>query len=181
MATRDLSAFFDDGALDYPAVPSTAHPGGRTYRVPAPDAKLGLWFAAIAETAVRKSNGGEVSAESAAALELDDDQERSWHQKVLGTAYEEMVADGVSWPMLQHVSADAYLCFGLGEDVANVLLAVQGKAAARLNRASRKSTAPKTVGSKSPRASGDIPAPTRKRASTRSSTSQTVPGTVRTA
>lgn len=178
MATRDLSAFFEDGALTYPGVPSTAHPAGKTYTVPSPDAKTGAWLSAIADLGVMAANGAKLSEQDASQLKLDDDKQRTFYQRVLGSAYDEMLADGVSWAMLQLVGDDAYLCFGMDEDVADLVLASLGKAQARENRATRRlaktqATAPKTAGSKSGRASTATRARTRSPASTRSSTSPT--------
>lgn len=179
MATRDLSAFFDDGTLEYPGVPSSAHPEGKTYKVKSPDAKTGVWFASIAELGVKAANGTAMSADDAAKLILDDDEEMTWYQRVLGAAYDEMLTDGVSWVLLQRIGDDAYLYFGLDQDVADVALASSGKAIARANRATRraatKSTARKPAGSKSARASTGTQGRTRSRASTPSSTSPSGP------
>jgi hypothetical protein len=176
MATRDLSAFFDDGALEYPGIRSTAHPDGKTYKVPSPDARTGAWLASIAELGVRSASGAEMAQEDAAKLKLDDEQERTWYQRILGPAYDEMIADGVAWVMLKRVGDDAYLCFGLDEDVADMVLASQGEPQARANRATRRATQhtdQKTAGSKSGRASTATKGRTRSRASTPSSTSPT--------
>lgn len=176
MATRDLSAYFDDGALDYPGVPSKAFPDGKTYRVPSPDAKTGVWFAAIAELGAKQAGGVTITPEETASLILDDAQELVWYERVLGSAYQQMLDDGVSWTLLKRIGDDAYLCFGLSATVADVVLAAQGEALARANRAGRrKSTARKPAGSNSRRASGVTRARTRNPASTPSSTSPTVP------
>lgn len=195
MALRDLAAFLEDDGLDYP-VPAASFgndadgnsrfPADRActnadceakgqhvhYAVPSPDAKTGLWLAGLADIGARAARGDEVDAKALAKIRLDDNEERTLYQRVLGNAYDEMVADGVKWTALQRMGQDAYLCFALSQEVADVAL---GEAPARANRATRRATA-KTAGRRSARASTGTATPTRRRASTGSSTSPSASG-----
>ena len=176
MATRDLAAFLDDGALDYLGIKSAKHPEGKTYRVPSPDAKTGLWLAALGDMGLRSASGAGLSAQEARDLKLDDDEEADLYRRVLGPVHAEMVEDGVSWAVLRQVAIDAYICFAVNVEIADVALARSGEGQARANRATRRSaptstvrTGKKTGGSSSKKASTDIPARTRSRTSMPSS------------
>jgi hypothetical protein len=164
MALRDLGAFLEDDGLEYPLRaasfedpskhPDAKHDDGtyaKKYKVPSPSAKVGLWLTALADIGVKANSGGEVSPADLAAIKLDDDEERTLYQRVLGGAYDEMLADGVKWTVLQRIGQDAYLCFAMSTQVADSALSL-GEAPARPNRATRR-TAKKTAGSRSPRAS----------------------------
>lgn len=82
---------------------------GKTYRVPAVDIETGLYAQQIVELSARVRAGDEIAAEDVGRLKLDDDQEHDFHRKMLGTAYDEMVADGVNWEYLKHASRCAFL------------------------------------------------------------------------
>lgn len=97
---QDLAEFFDD---TFPLPIS-----GKVYVVPSPPARLGLQFVATAEIARRRRAGLEVSEAELASLELDDDEERQWQARVLGSAFAEMVADDVPWTWLKHAANTAY-------------------------------------------------------------------------
>lgn len=182
MATQhdltEVLAFLDEGH-EYTGVKSARHPEGKTYRVPPPSAKTGLWLTAIAELGLSAATGEELSAEDRAALSLNNDEERSFHQRVLGPAYTEMVEDGVSWAALQAISRHAFLTFSTSQDMADAdLMTTLGKARSRevsTTRPTPPRTARKTAGSASPKASGGTRARTRSTASTRSSTSPSGP------
>ncbi|MFF9284870.1 DUF7426 family protein [Streptomyces griseosporeus] len=76
--------------------------GGKTYRIPAPSAETGLRVQAIMQAAAVAADGGQVDRELIA-----DAAERDLYRDVLGTAHAELVADGVSWPMLKHAAVTA--------------------------------------------------------------------------
>lgn len=182
MATQhDLSevlAFLDEGH-EYPGVKSERHPDGHTYRVPPPSAKTGLWLSTIAELGTVAATGGKLTASDVAALHLDDDEERTFYQRVLGPAYQEMLDDGVSWPALQAIGRHAFLTFSMSQESADLdMQAMLGKARNREVPATppaRTPTARKTAGSASRKASGGTRARTRATASTPSSTSASGP------
>ncbi|MFF4751830.1 hypothetical protein [Streptomyces sp. NPDC001270] len=75
---------------------------GKTYAVPPPSAATGLRVQAIMQAAAVAADGGNVNNEA-----LADAAERDMYRDVLGTAHAEMVADGVSWPMLKHCAVTA--------------------------------------------------------------------------
>jgi len=174
MALRDLQAFLEDDGLDYPWPPSAfkdaaEFPQGKSYHVDSPDAKTGLWLTSLADLGARAMAGAELSADETARIRLDDDAEASFYQRILGGVYDEMLADGLKWSVLQKTALDAYMYFTMGPDAADLALAGQGKQAARANRAARRA-AKRTAGGKSPQASTATATRTPKPASPGSST-----------
>ncbi|MEV3981773.1 hypothetical protein [Nonomuraea sp. NPDC049758] len=102
---RDLDEFFDD-SLPLPI-------GGKTYRVPPPDADTGLLCQRLMTAGIAAANGKEVDA-----AQLDDAGEVDLYQRVLGAAYDEMRADEVSWPRLKHAGVTAFLWIAGDEEAA---------------------------------------------------------------
>jgi len=155
MARLDLTGYLDDDSVEVPGIPSTAHPGGKTYKFASPDAKTGLFLASLANLAVKARLGGDIG-EQAAALELDDDQERDLMRDVLGATLAQLTADGVSWVRIQKLNRYLFLHFAMGEDAA-ARLAASGEARVPANRAARRATKvtkkPTLVKSATPRAS----------------------------
>jgi hypothetical protein len=101
MSFRDLDEFFDD-SLRLPM-------GGKVYVVPPVDATTGLRLQRMLGVAAAASAGASVDAGDLAALNLGDDDERDLYEKCLGTAYDEMLADGVSWPRIRHAGITAFM------------------------------------------------------------------------
>lgn len=173
MALRDLAAYLEDDGLEYP-LPSSGFadpskfPNGKTYKVPSPSAKTGLYLTGLADLGTKAVAGADLSTSDLATLQLDDDEEKTLYQRALGPVYDEMLADGVKWTALQKVGLDAYLCFAMSTDVADSALTSLGKAPP--NRKTRRA-ATKTAGRKSAPASTATATPTKRRASTGSSTS----------
>ncbi|MFG7941185.1 hypothetical protein DEH18_33440 [Streptomyces sp. NHF165] len=87
--------------------------GGRTYTVPAPDAETGLRVQRLVSAAGRAAGGGDVDADLVA-----DAEERDLYADVLGSAYAELVADGVSWPALKHCAITAMVWIAQDRDAA---------------------------------------------------------------
>lgn len=172
MTTRDVSSLFGS-TIDYPGVPSTAHPGGKLYRVPSPSAELGVQLTYRATLGLKQARGLQLTDDERAALALNDEDEATFYQEILGPVHDEMIADGVQWTLLQGIAGDAYLVITGNEALADIRLArAAGEALARANRATRRAATPrKKVGSKSSPASSGTPARTRNPASTRSSKS----------
>lgn len=179
MALRDLAQFLEDDGLEYP-IPASSFaeparfPNGKTYRVASPSATVGLWLVGLTDLGLRVNAGADLTPDDLARLKLDDEGEKTLYQRVLGATYDEMVADGILWTALGKVGRDAYLCFAMSQEAADVALAAVGEAGARGNRATHRATAKKTGGSKSRRAStaatASVPAPT-----SRTSASSTSP------
>lgn len=144
----DLSQYLDfmedaDGGLgfDTPPMPSAKHPGGRSYRVPAPDALTGLRLNTLADMTLKVSRGMEVGEVDVKRLRLNDQEEREFLEMVLGDALAEMIADGVAWPHVQRVGMYAFVYYGISEEAANKAAEnglFRGKASAPTNRASRR-------------------------------------------
>ncbi|MEU7163142.1 hypothetical protein AB0A70_00580 [Streptomyces morookaense] len=75
---------------------------GTVYTVPAPSAEVGLRTQSLVHAAAVAADGGRVDDQV-----LTDAGERDLYADVLGTAYEQMVADGVPWPALKHAAITA--------------------------------------------------------------------------
>lgn len=118
----DLSpvfSFLDDDGFDIPPIPSKAHPEGKGYHVPGPDAETGLWLAALAEISRRRAAKLPVPEADVARVVMDDAEELTFNERVLGTAYTEMLADGVAWTRVQKLVAYAYIVWTFGKDAAD--------------------------------------------------------------
>ena len=103
----DLRDFFD-GSLRLPI-------GGVTYTVPPVSAVDGLWAQSLLDVTTKAQAGGDVTD---AAGKLDDDDERNLYQRMLGSAYEKMIADGVDWPSIARAGQTAFVFLTMGEDAA---------------------------------------------------------------
>ncbi len=107
---EDLDEFFD-GNLKLPI-------GGKVYAVPSPDIETGLYCQRIAETGLAMRRGQQLSESDVEALRLDDSQERDWYRRLMGTAYDEMISDGVSWAKVQHAGATTFAWITSGSKAA---------------------------------------------------------------
>lgn len=165
MGYVDLGSYLDDDALDTPPIPSTKHPAGRSYRIPSPDADTGVRLTAMVTLGVAFASGADLDQREAKKLKLDDNQEKDFLEDVLGSAYGEMVADGVSWTRIQRLGRYCLLHFTLGPEAAAD--EVQRGEAPAPNRATRR--AKKATGS-SPASSAAAKSSTR--GSTASTTSR---------
>lgn len=151
----DLYNFLDDDTLEIPGVKSRAHPEGKTYRIPSPDAETGMRLSALAEIAVKVNKSVAVNDRDVKRLQLDDTEEREFAQQVLGATYEELIADGVSWVRLQRITQFAYVHFAFSPEAAREAAergVFAGKAPAR-NRAQRRAKPSSGEAPKAPRAS----------------------------
>jgi len=74
---------------------------GKRYRVDAVDALTGLWCQRIFDTAIAVNAGDDVDEDAVAGLQLDDDEEQDFNRRLLGPAYDEMLADRVSWEAIK--------------------------------------------------------------------------------
>lgn len=143
MARLQLDAFLDDDAMETPPIPSTAHPEGRVYRIPSPSAKDGLRLARLASLAVRANDedpGAKVTEDDLASIDLDDAEERDLYRMALGSAYQEMLDDGVSWVRIQRLGRYMFFYFGMSPESAEQALrsgVLSGEAKAP-NRATRR-------------------------------------------
>lgn len=87
--------------------------GDRTYTVPAPSAEVGLRTQALINAAAVVADGGRVDEQV-----LGDAAERNLYGDVLGTAYDEMIADGVTWPELKHCAITAMVWIAQDKEAA---------------------------------------------------------------
>ncbi|WP_433426353.1 DUF7426 family protein (plasmid) [Microtetraspora malaysiensis] len=155
---RDLDEFFDD-TFKLPV-------GGKTYVIPAPDAETGLLCQRLMHAGLDANAGREVNSDGIndlASAVLDDDQERDLYQRILGPVYDELFADGVSWPRIQHVGMTALVWVAAGREPAIKYWESGGAGEAPApNRATRRATA---AAAKSTRSRGSATTTTRATAS----------------
>lgn len=140
-----LWSFLDDDSIRIPMpIKSHAYPEGKLYVVPSPDAETGMRLTALADVARKQQQGVKVSERDAARLHISDDEEREFAQQVMGSCYDEMVRDGVSWVIIQRVMNYAYIYFSMGKDTADKAaregLFTGGKVRVPMNRADRRAS-----------------------------------------
>ncbi|MBB5853980.1 hypothetical protein ACFQ05_11785 [Amycolatopsis umgeniensis] len=163
MAYRDLDELLD-GRLELPI-------GGTVYAVPPVDAETGLrlqrlhdWMFGVAAAVKAHEDdpdAGELSVPEPGGELLSDAQEIDMYRKSLGTAYDEMVADGVAWPRFKVAGMTAFLHHTQSPEAAEAYWNTGGRPEASAgNRASRRAAARSTP----QRASGSGTTRTRKAA-----------------
>lgn len=108
MPFEDLAAYIS-GGFELPVA-------GRTYTIPAPVARDGLWLQALLDGLESVVLTRAIGAANKAVLE--DEQERGAYQMALGPAYDEMLANDVPWPALKHAGMTAWLYWTRGEEAA---------------------------------------------------------------
>lgn len=131
----------EDGITDLPLIKSAKHPEGKHYVIPSPDANTGLRLQGLAELVAKQRAKVQISERDVARLRLNDEEEREFFQQVMGTAYVEMVEDGVSWERIKRLGMYAFTYFAVGREAAEKAAregAFSGKAPAPLNRAQRR-------------------------------------------
>ena len=170
MATKlhDLDEYFKPGL--------TLTVRGKEYTVPLPSAELGLWCRRVA-AAAGELHAASTEQEIQAVIdhinslpELPGGRGATLPERVLGDAYQQMVADGVPDPYIQFCAQTAYVWIIGGEEAAARYWTSGGRPEAwspTLNRAQRRATA--RAGGTSTGAA----AATRSRASTSGTTSRT--------
>lgn len=97
MAFRELDAHFGN-ALELPV-------RGKIYRVEDVDAETGLW-------AQRLWKSG---------ADLDTEEEQAAYQRVLGSTWGDLEADGVGWQWINHVGVTALAWIAGGETLAEAI------------------------------------------------------------
>jgi len=107
---RDLAEFFDP-TLRLPI-------RGKVYVVESPDAKTGIHVQRLMTTGVLASSGAEVSQDRLDELELDDADEIDLYKRLLGPAYDEMLADGLPWAIVKHAGVTAFMWVAYDRDSA---------------------------------------------------------------
>ena len=170
MTAPDLTAFgdfLDDDGFTTPPIPSRAFPEGKAYLVPSPDGVTGARLVALAGIAAKQNANLEVTAADLDKLNLNDQEERDFMQMVLGTAYAEMMADGVSWQRISRLGQYAFVFVTQGEKAATDAAKAgvfSGKAPARNRAQTRAATksagSPRTTPPASPSTRKPRPRPT---------------------
>lgn len=155
---QDLDEFFDD-SLALPV-------GGKLYRIPPPDAEVGLLCQRLMQAGLAAEQGEQVNdpeLNELAAVVLDDDEERDLYVRILGPVWAELRADGVSWPKIQHVGSTALVWVAAGKEAAaKIWVAGSTGEAPAPNRATRRAT---VSAAKSTRSRGSATTTTRTTAS----------------
>ena len=108
MAFEDLAAFVRPG-FDLPVL-------GRRYYIPPPNARDGAWLQALIDGVESVVLTAAIGAANKAVL--SDEQERTAYQIALGSAYDEMVAAEVPWPVLKHAGWTAWMFWTRGASAA---------------------------------------------------------------
>jgi hypothetical protein len=81
------------------------------------DAETGLRLQRLAEVAAQAAKAAEIG-EPLDTVALDDDAEVDLYRDALGTAYDEMLADRVPWPMLKVAGVTAWLDAAVSREAA---------------------------------------------------------------
>ena len=141
MAFKDLREFSEGAHIDLPI-------GGITYRINGVSAETGLLVQRLMDAGIKAGQTG-------AALDLDDDllddaQELSTYEAVLGDAYQQMLDDGVDWEELKRASMTAMIWIYFDEETAEkfwetgaageALAPVTGQPPSGANRAVRRAS-----------------------------------------
>jgi hypothetical protein len=143
-AFKDLDEFFD-GCLDLTI-------GGKVYRVDPPDGELGLWLERMLAAGfnARAAQSDDEVEEQARRLGMPPgDPNMSFPQRMLGAAYDQMIADEVAWPKIKIAGTTAFLAATVGEDAAVAYWTSGGRPGkAPSNRAERRKTSKSTGAAK---------------------------------
>lgn len=171
MAFKNLNEVFD-GRLALPG------PNGKVYRVPEPDAELGLWCTAMYTAGLASQLGQQMpDGSSLPPLQLDDDAEDAMYRRVLGPVHAELLADGYGLPTVRFFAQTAFFWIAAGPEIAEAFWNAGGQPdpkAQAPNRAARRAakTAPPATASTSSTAAART---TRKAASMSGTTPRKAP------
>jgi len=155
--------FLEDGGLLLPPVKSKAHPEGKAYRIPSPDAETGIFLVSLTNYMAQQARDPDTKPDErverriqafldARTAEVGDDDDAAKLEAsgrlVLGETAGELVADGVEWVIIQRLTKYAMLHFTQGPEAAKTAAlsgALVGGAMAPANRAARRAKGkPKT-------------------------------------
>ncbi len=113
--------------------------GGKAYFVPAPNSRDGLWLQALMDGSASLLLTRSLGAANRQVL-LDDEQERTVYQLALGSAHDEMVNDGLPWPVLKHAGVTAWMYWTRSEKAAEDYWATLADGAGKAGPAESSST-----------------------------------------
>lgn len=106
----DLDDFFDDSLK--------LKIRGKTYSVPAPSDKVGLYVQRLIEAGAKVASG-EIPSDDAPKLDLDDAEEINLYELICTKEIlAQLEADGVSWPKRQLFANTVFIWIGMGEQAA---------------------------------------------------------------
>ncbi|WP_375490223.1 hypothetical protein [uncultured Jatrophihabitans sp.] len=146
MPEYNVGDYLAGDAITFNGVAGEKHPGGKTYRVPAPSAEDELRLRRIVQIEDAGDTNVDLATEMKALLAGPDDTELTLPHKILGPAYDEMTADGVTPTKIDMLASLVVTNYGVSQQAAELTVAVaQGEAAARGNRATRRAAAKKTA------------------------------------
>ncbi|TDD88352.1 DUF7426 family protein [Actinomadura rubrisoli] len=109
MTFKDLREFSEGAHIDLPI-------GGITYRINGVDAETGLLIQRLMDAGIKAGQSGQ-------PMDLDEDllddaQELSTYESVLGDAYQQMLDDGVDWEELKRASMTTMIWIYFDEETA---------------------------------------------------------------
>lgn len=94
MSFKKLEDFFD-ASITLPIL-------GKEYTIQSPDAETGLLCQRLVAGAAKVMAGGEISEADTEKLRLDDEEEQELYKRLMGAAWDEMIADHVPWTLIKH-------------------------------------------------------------------------------
>lgn len=100
---------------------------GTTYRVPSPSIETGLWCQNVVEVAAAVKAGRDISDNDVARMKLDDDQERDFNARILGPAYDEMLAAAVEWEYVKLAARTVFVWVVQDRDTAETFWSRAGR------------------------------------------------------
>lgn len=116
MGFKDLDDVFDS-AMPLPI-------GGKVYKIRSTDAQTGLWLQSVTQIASRRMDvpdgeePPELTDREIASLELDDDEEVDFMERMLGPVLQELLDDGVEWEKIKLVGQTATIRAMSGDEAA---------------------------------------------------------------
>lgn len=143
MAFKDLGDWADLAGLKLPI-------GGKVYVLPPVSAELGPRLQTLVSAGVDVARGKQF--DDSGREVLDDLAERDLYREVLGSAYDEMVDNGVPWLVLKHAALTSIFDVTVDRDTAERYWESLGKRAGR-QPADRKTTGRKGTASRTKPAS----------------------------
>ncbi|MCF6467405.1 hypothetical protein FAF44_03110 [Nonomuraea sp. MG754425] len=111
---RNLDEFFD---------PSLRLPvGSKTYVIAPPDGEVGLLVQRLMHAGIAAEAGQDIDAEGlndlAKSVLSNDSAETDLYPRILGPVWDELFADKLDWPVIQHIGETAMLWIAAGTDAA---------------------------------------------------------------
>ena len=136
---------------DYIELPVPVKGDVKVYRIESVSIRAGEFVQQLVGLMVAQQNGAVLTEADAERLKLDDDQEEEFKHSLLGPAYDEMIADGVSWQAMRVVVNTVMVWTTNGIEAAEAAWeAAMVKAPKAPNRAQKRAGAKSTPNQASP-------------------------------